>query len=1343
MAEKTKAPNRAHPARQPRPAKKPDRPSPTAEAPTRPTQEGIGPRRPSLRGLPSDTVGPMGGNGRALQNMQQAVGNQAMSRLMGSGANGTSSTPASDDTASAPLAVAQAATTAATASTAMQAPLSRADQIEAPTDASGRAIEKPPTSPMARRQALEEAVETKRAAQKSGQAEYAQSVEMETEEAPAPDEASETAPAPTEVAPVSGRAEKATEAEQKEQEAETAEKTDEATAQLEEQAPEAEEQEEPQVEEAAAEEDVEKEKEETPEEEETAEEAASGEAGGEGEAGETVAQVNESVNGLMQSQAETANLAFQRVEFAPHPEEKVAEPRTAFQAAQRRATSEALAGAFLARNVNYVQSLIALGMTAPPRILAAATEARVMIDTAVVANIAGVTAKIAAMRERANADAAGAVEKISTARDKSLEAIRTASTMALEAVEKAHTDTKTTLDTLESEQISSIESLYQTWEPKYRATGDEVGNKALSTARTKANNWLSQRNGESSVLDGPIHDNRLEAKADAAVKVAKEYKKGLKEEADKQAGKLKDNKPQVLDAIRKAAKEGRDALDQHLEAMKQSLQQSEESATTQIQTKAESLITATQEGLQTTLASLDAQEAAQVARLTAYGESQKTAIDAQAAEAIASLVAGTTGAVTGFNEALRGFVETAVATQAPSQQDLQPILAELQVQADALALTLQAQLETGIVASETGVRTGGQTSVARVNELGQSAIEQAQATGDQYATSTATMVAQAQSGFTQLAEGHQKTVDDAKTKATEGFAKTKEAITTTFKAISDRAKENFKNGRDQLKQGLEKEGLKKLDADIEKYAQEAADAVQPRWKKVAKWVITIAVVIAAVALTIVTAGSAGPIGVVLIGAAIGGLAGAAIQVGHNLVDGKKWSEGVGKAFVVGAIGGAFGGLGGVLAQGVANVGLKLAIEVGIDVVGGVLGDLAVGNPITVEGILLGVAIGAGIGGGLALGSALKGKIKIKPKPAVEAPTVKPGVSRPTPKPSAPDVTDPRPKSKAPEAPTPPKATPEAEMPTPKAPEAPAPKPAEAPKPKAPEAAPPPKKTGPEPAPSPKQKAHPNKPEVEDGIVAKQKTADGHEVKVTKDGNVVKCSECEIIELKYADEIAADPKLKKRLDDIKEIDDPKVKAKKATELEADLQQKRAKAEAEVEAVAKRAEAEALVGPEGRFSDTGLEDAYQAYVNRKKKIGQTPRDRADWKVTRDFWLTDSPTARGNQFNKTAGKNYDYNEIHLKNGKRLDSYDPKTGEIVSRKATDFDVIEEKTFRRYLKELKDKYPPGTEIRSNKYPKIDGQPLKGDMVLEVPKSNENAAMREQFENIAISEGIRIKYTPE
>lgn len=150
---------------------------------------------------------------------------------------------------------------------------------------------------------------------------------------------------------------------------------------------------------------------------------------------------------------------------------------------------------------------------------------------------------------------------------------------------------------------------------------------------------------------------------------------------------------------------------------------------------------------------------------------------------------------------------------------------------------------------------------------------------------------------------------------------------------------------------------------------------------------------------------------------------------------------------------------------------------------------------------------------------------------------------------------------------------------------------------------------------------------------------------------------------------------------------------------------------------------------KFNDTDLEVKYRKYVIRKKKEGKVPRNKSDWKECREYWLNNSPMARGNRFNKKAVKErwYPYNEIHLENGKRLDSYDKVAGEIISRKATDLDKISFKQFDKYLKELKNKYAEGTVIRSNKYSEIDGEKLTGTQILEIPKSNEKLDNIEDF----------------
>ena len=112
-----------------------------------------------------------------------------------------------------------------------------------------------------------------------------------------------------------------------------------------------------------------------------------------------------------------------------------------------------------------------------------------------------------------------------------------------------------------------------------------------------------------------------------------------------------------------------------------------------------------------------------------------------------------------------------------------------------------------------------------------------------------------------------------------------------------------------------------------------------------------------------------------------------------------------------------------------------------------------------------------------------------------------------------------------------------------------------------------------------------------------------------------------------------------------------------------------------------------------------------------------------------------------NKARAKFYPYNEVYLEAPKkainlpegspikhqyvRLDSYNPHTGEIVSRKYTQLSEVSEETAIRYLKELSEKYAPGSiiaDVPSNRtgvnkgiFELNQGDKLKGQMFLEVP----------------------------
>lgn len=142
-----------------------------------------------------------------------------------------------------------------------------------------------------------------------------------------------------------------------------------------------------------------------------------------------------------------------------------------------------------------------------------------------------------------------------------------------------------------------------------------------------------------------------------------------------------------------------------------------------------------------------------------------------------------------------------------------------------------------------------------------------------------------------------------------------------------------------------------------------------------------------------------------------------------------------------------------------------------------------------------------------------------------------------------------------------------------------------------------------------------------------------------------------------------------------------------------------------------------------------------------IQQSPKAKPTWPEIQALFK------RGNDFNAKGRLEYEYNEINLSDGKRLDSYIPGE-EIVSRKATTLSQIQTSTFEGYLKELTTKYQKGKTIRSNKYQDapgaIDGQQLSGDYYLEIPTSNKSFFESSQIlQDLARQYDVKIKYLDE
>jgi hypothetical protein len=717
---------------------------------------------------------------------------------------------------------------------------------------------------------------------------------------------------------------------------------------------------------------------------------------------------------------QVVGLAAAPVRFAPQAEEREREPAIVRGGRQRRAAVEALAADFLARNAAKIRDLLAFGDVAPARILAVAGTARAAVQAAVERNRAAVLEAIVAERARVQAVAEGAKARVVAEHQLTVESISGTMAAGRAQLYLAFGGAAILLGPLAAAQVGIIEGLYGRYRDRFRQVGAEVGEEAMAVGRRRRDEYLSRRNGESSLLDGPIHDNRLEASADAAMKVADEYRKALVEGAESQVAELEQTKPRDLANIDSSIQRSREILDAQLDQALTAIEDAELQALAIADAERDGLLSAIDGNLTATWARLDEMETLQAARIDAYGERQMLAIEGDAERAVASVLEGITHAAATLEESLRGFVSSASATEAPEEPALQALVADAQRKIDDLAMSLAQQAEGAIAASEQGIAAGGEQGTASVDELGSNGIEEARALGDSFISALAKLASGAEQSFAQLREQVASSAAAMVATAHEGFRFVARELQASFSHTSEALGNSFKTLTERLAAGL-RDGLHDIHQQITKHAEEAAAEVQPRWKKIAKVLLVIAVVIVVAVVTVATAGAGlGLLGTIALGTALGAAAGATIQIGSNLIDGKDAFEGVLKAAAVGAIGGAFGALGAAAGAAVANVGLRIGIELGIDVVGAVVGDLAVGNPITLEGILLGTAIGIGAAGAPAalaglrgLGGKVRGGVRGRfgaapPRPApVPRPTARPSVE-----PRAPAGAGPR----APEAP---------------------------------------------------------------------------------------------------------------------------------------------------------------------------------------------------------------------------------------------------------------------------------------------------------------------------------------
>lgn len=794
-------------------------------------------------------------------------------------------------------------------------------------------------------------------------------------------------------------------------------------------------------------------------------------------------------------------------------------------------------------------------------------------------------------------------------------------------------------------QLVALSQAYQTGYNGLIEIGNTQGRLAENFAAKKAGEYRRAEGAPADIRkrvtgheadgfwDGYLTYNRYMARADSAKEVGKQYKEGMASQAKAQAdtmmcGQAKDGL--LMDAI---FQKGNESLQCAVLNAGDAIAKQRQAALMQAMFAHQELTATIDNSLKATITQLSEKEAMQLQLLNDYGIRQLMAIEKDGESAIGSALKGVNTAVGQLAEFLKKYKQTIEKGEAPDPAAFAVSQQLAETQFDKASAQTENAITTTIDTTQLALSEGGNRVMIALGQLHDQGIFDGQLVMNTYETSIDGLVSNGITNYVLLLTNATQAITGEQQNGVNTLTGIVTGISGLLEGIKTSTADKFTAAGLKMEKGMQKTIHGELNQKICTEAEKAAADVQPWWKTVLK-VLLVILVIVVVAFVIgpaiigavgaaftAMAGSlgagaalAGTIGAwagpIIGGAIVGALSGAVIQVGNNLIDiagtdkELTW-EAVGKgvwgAMIAGAIGGALGGLGGQFAQvllgrlgsGLGKFAAEFVINSAFDFVGGILGDLANGNPITLEGILMGLAIGGAVQVSMGGLSALA-----KPKGATphvsgegpyveaggtphggEAPTVHPGGEAPPPKgfkakaqevatkiqdfqgrmteagqnvggkagfgKNAPTVAATKQNINEANArihqgeafPTKNKPTEKVETVEPTT------KPGTREESQSEQST---KKTT-------KRTVHQDATEIEPGtgIVSKVATKDGHTVKVLKDGRIMVCSQCGELRLRYADELANNPKLRDKLNTIEGRENPHAKADEAAKFKAEL------------------------------------------------------------------------------------------------------------------------------------------------------------------------------------------------
>ena len=586
-----------------------------------------------------------------------------------------------------------------------------------------------------------------------------------------------------------------------------------------------------------------------------------------------------------------------------------------FAAGETAAEAGALVSEFLASISARAAAMAATGTAIAGEYRATAAATAGQIRAAAQERTVAVTGHVAQLATAAQTDAESASAAVLARRDAAKAAVAAATAGAREKLEAGYHTSLAAIDARLATHLAEIDTKYAAGDAKFRASGRTVGDEAVATGTQLAEAYMVDVKDESDGFwDGPLTYNRAKARRDTAREMSAAYQKGLAGEADKQADQAQAGRTRDIAAAQSTAAQARTALTQQHASSLATVEQANTETLRRADDAYAALTATISQGRAGGQSMLGGLETTLAANITSAAEAQAAEVEHQAALLVSATAQN-------FSEAVQGLLAigaqvSAVLQGAPAPDvgALSAGLAEATTQMDAGLAVFEAQVVQAKAMSAETLAQAGQTVVTGLGASTQQGLDAATSGGADLGSTVQNVAGAGEDAFGSVEQQHASSLATIAAAADSGYGDVVAGVDKAFGDIARSLDLGFTQSAAGLELGL-RGALAKMPGEIRTRAEENAARVPPRWKKIVKWALIIAVVVAVALVAgpfvIGAVGAALGTGAiatgVIAGAIVGAATGATIQVINNWEQSRPLTEGVARAALVGGIGGAVGG----------------------------------------------------------------------------------------------------------------------------------------------------------------------------------------------------------------------------------------------------------------------------------------------------------------------------------------------------------------------------------------------------------------------------------------------------